>query len=142
TEWRHDIARCYEAGGRPVHPIARQLAAGVRAYGIPRAALEAIIDGVEMDVDGAAFETAEELYPYCYRVASAVGLCCIEIFGYSEPHTRDYAVNLGIALQLTNIMRDVETDARAGRVYIPQEDLRRFGVTSDDLRAGRYTDAF
>jgi 15-cis-phytoene synthase len=140
--WRHDIARCYEAGGQPVHPIARQLAAGVRAYGIPREALEAIIDGVEMDVEGAAFETAEELYPYCYRVASAVGLCCIEIFGYSDPRARQYAVDLGQALQLTNILRDVGADARGGRVYLPREDLRAFGVTVEDLRAARYDDAF
>ena len=142
TVWRRDIARCYEAGEQPVHPIARQLAAGVRAYGIPREALEAIIDGVEMDVEGAAFETAEELYPYCYRVASAVGLCCIEIFGYSDPRARQYAVDLGQALQLTNILRDVGADARGGRVYLPREDLRAFGVTVDGLRAGRYDDAF
>ncbi|PYM06925.1 MAG: squalene synthase HpnD [Candidatus Rokuibacteriota bacterium] len=141
NDWRAEVARCY-AGRALQTPVARRLADAVRAYPIPRTALESIIDGVEMDLDRATYETFEELYPYCYRVASAVGLCCIEIFGYAESHTRDYAVNLGIALQLTNIMRDVETDARAGRVYIPQEDLRRFGVTSDDLRAGRYTDAF
>ncbi len=66
-------------------------------------------------------------------MASAVGLCCIEIFGYTDPRARDYAVNLGVALQLTNILRDVQADARMGRVYLPQEDLRRFGVTADDL---------
>jgi phytoene synthase len=75
-------------------------------------------------------------------VASAVGLCCIEIFGYTDPRAREYAVNLGTALQLTNIMRDVGADARAGRVYVPQEDLRKFGVTTEDLRAGRYSDEF
>ena len=141
NDWRAEVARCYT--GRALQtPVARRLADAVRAYPIPRTALEAIIDGVEMDLDRAIYETFEELYPYCYRVASAVGLCCIEIFGYSEPRARDYAVNLGIALQLTNIMRDVGTDARAGRVYIPQEDLRRFAVTAGDLRAGRYTDGF
>jgi phytoene synthase len=140
-EWRAEVARCYDGRG-PVTPVARRLAEAVRAYGIPRTALEAIIDGVEMDLDRATYETFDQLYPYCYRVASAVGLCCIEIFGYTEPRARDYAVNLGIALQLTNIIRDVGADARAGRVYIPQEDLRRFGVTAEDLRAGRFTDAF
>jgi phytoene synthase len=140
--WRKEVARCYEPGTPPEHPIARQLAAGVRAYGIPRHALEAIVDGVAMDVDGAVFETAEDLYPYCYRVASAVGLCCIEIFGYTDARARQYAVDLGTALQLTNIIRDVGADARAGRVYLPREDLRAHGVTVDDLVAGRHDAAF
>jgi len=95
-----------------------------------------------MDLDRVAYESAEDLYPYCYRVASAVGLCCIEIFGYTEPRAREYAVHLGTALQLTNIIRDVGLDARDGRVYVPRQDLRAFGVTPEDLRAGRYTDAF
>jgi phytoene synthase len=140
-EWRAEVARCYDGRG-PVQPVARRLAEAVRAYGLPRPALEAIVDGVEMDLHGARYETFEQLFPYCYRVASAVGLCCIEIFGYTEARARDYAVNLGVALQLTNIMRDVGADARAGRVYIPQEDLRRFGVTAEDLRQGRHTEAF
>ena len=140
--WRRDIARCYEPGGELVHPIARQLGASVRAYRIPREALEAIIDGVEMDVEGPVFETADELYPYCYRVASAVGLCCIEIFGYTDPRARQYAIDLGQALQLTNILRDVGADARGGRVYLPREDLRAFGISVDDLRAGRYDESF
>ncbi len=141
AEWRAEVARCYETGA-PRTPVARRLADAVRAYPIPRSGLEAIIDGVEMDLDRATYETFEDLYPYCYRVASAVGLCCIEIFGYTLPGAREYAVNLGVALQITNIMRDVGADARAGRVYIPQEDLRRFGVPADDLRSGRYTEAF
>ena len=141
ARWRADIARCYE-GGAVEHPIARQLAVAVQDFGLPRAALEAIIDGCEMDLTHATYETADDLDPYCYRVASAVGLCCIEIFGYTDLRARQYAVSLGMALQLTNIIRDVGADARNGRVYIPQADLRRFGVTSEDLRAGRYGDAF
>ena len=140
--WREDVARCYEPGGVPEHPIARRLQAAVRRFPIPRSALEAIIAGVEMDLDRVAYETAEDLYPYCHRVASAVGLCCIEIFGYTDPRAREYAVHLGTALQLTNIIRDVGADARAGRVYVPQDDLKKFGVTFDDLRAGRYSDPF
>ena len=140
--WRRHVALCYEPGGRPEHPIAVGLARAVSEFAIPREALLAIIDGVEMDLDQVRYETAEDLYPYCYRVASAVGLCCIEIFGYTDPRAREYAVNLGTALQLTNIIRDVGADARAGRVYLPQEDLRKFGVTTDDLRAGRYTHEF
>ena len=142
ADWRADVGRCYEPGATPRHPIARRLAAAVRAYPIPRTALEAIIEGVEWDLDGRTYRTLEDLVPYCERVASAVGLCCIEIFGYTEPRTREYAVNLGIALQLTNIIRDVGADIRIGRVYLPQEDLKAFGVTPDDLREGRMTDRF
>jgi phytoene synthase len=140
--WREEVARCFEAGGEPEHPIARRLRAAVRAYALPRAAVDAIVDGVEMDLDRRTYETAEELFPYCYRVASAVGLCAIEIFGYTDPRARQYAVDLGMALQLTNILRDVGADARAGRVYLPQADLRAHGVSVDDLKAGRYTEGF
>ena len=138
--WRDEIGRVYE--GRPEHPAGQRLQVAVRRFPIPRAALEEIIAGVEMDMDHPTYETFEALYPYCYRVASAVGLCCIEIFGYSDPRARDYAVNLGVALQLTNILRDVQVDAVAGRVYLPQADLRRFGVTAEDLAQGRYTPQF
>src|SRR5262249_54533655 len=140
--WRREIARCYEPGPGPEHPIAQRLASAVREFKIPREPLEAIIDGVAMDVEGASDETADHLYPYCYRVASAVGLAAIEIFGYTDHRAHDYAVNLGIALQLTNIIRDVGADARSGRVYVPRADLRAFGVTADDLTAGSYTPDF
>ena len=142
ARWRMDVARCFEPGPVPEHPIARQLRDAVRAYPIPRAALEAIIDGCEMDLQRVRYETAEDLYPYCYRVASAVGLCCIEIFGYTDPQAREYAVQLGTALQLTNIIRDVGSDAKDGRVYLPQRDLKEFGVTETDLVAGRYDERF
>ncbi len=138
--WREEIARVY--GGAPEHPAAQRLQEAIRSFLIPREALLEIIAGVEMDLERATYETFDDLYPYCYRVASAVGLCCIEIFGYTDPQAREYAVNLGIALQLTNILRDVQADARAGRIYVPQEDLRRFGVTAEDLVAGRYTPGF
>src|SRR5204862_343091 len=105
------------ADGTPEHPIARQLATAVRQFGRPRAALEAIVEGCEMDLQRSTYETFEDLAPYCYRVASAVGLCCIEIFGYTDPRAREYAVSLGMALQLTNIIRDVGADARSGRIY-------------------------
>jgi phytoene synthase len=141
-EWRADVGRCFEREGEPRHPIARRLAQAVRRYPIPRAALEAIVDGVQMDLDHTAYETADDLGQYCYRVASAVGLCCIEIFGYTEPRARDYAVQLGMALQWTNILRDVGADARAGRVYLPREDLDKFGVTVEDLVGSRYTATF
>jgi 15-cis-phytoene synthase len=138
--WRAEIAQVFD--GSPEHPAAQRLQEAVKLFPIPRDALSEIIAGVEMDLDRSTYKTFDELYPYCYRVASAVGLCCIEIFGYSDVRAREYAVNLGVALQLTNIMRDVQPDARAGRVYLPQEDLERFGVAADDLVAGRYTPEF
>jgi len=138
--WRAEIAQVF--GGSPEHPAAQRLQEAVKIFPIPREALQEIIAGVEMDLERSAYATFEDLYPYCYRVASAVGLCCIEIFGYTDVRAREYAVNLGVALQLTNIMRDVQPDALAGRVYLPQEDLERFSVTADDLAAGRYTPAF
>jgi phytoene synthase len=138
--WRAEIARVYD--GAPEHPAGRELQVAIGRFPIPRSSLEDIIAGVEMDLDHAGYETFEDLYPYCYRVASAVGLACIEIFGYRDPRACQYAVDLGVALQLTNILRDVGPDARAGRVYLPREDLRRFGVTGDDLAAGRYTPQF
>ena len=139
-QWREEIARVY--GGAPEHPAGQRLQDAIRTFPIPREVLLEVIAGVEMDLERTTYETFEDLYPYCYRVASAVGLCCIEIFGYGDPRAREYAVNLGIALQLTNILRDVQADARAGRVYVPQEDLRRFGIRADDFAAGRYTPAF
>jgi 15-cis-phytoene synthase len=138
--WRGELGRVFE--GVPEGPVAQRLQAAVRTFPIPRQALEDILSGVEMDLEPARYETFEALRSYCYRVASAVGLCCIEIFGYSDPRARQFAVDLGIALQLTNILRDVGADARMGRVYLPQEDLRRFGVSPEDLAAGRYTPAF
>ncbi|HZO82875.1 MAG TPA: presqualene diphosphate synthase HpnD [Candidatus Binataceae bacterium] len=132
--WRAELGRVYD--GSPTHPISRALAHNVRRYSIPRRYFEEIIDGVEMDLARTRYERFEELRLYCYRVASAVGLICIEIFGYRNPRTRDYAENLGVAFQLTNIIRDVSEDAARGRIYLPLEDLRRFGVSEDDILRG------
>jgi 15-cis-phytoene synthase len=138
--WRAEIAQVFE--GSPEHPAAQRLQEAVKLFPIPREALNEIIAGVEMDLDRSTYNTFDELYPYCYRVASAVGLCCIEIFGYSDMRAREYAVNLGVALQLTNIMRDVQPDALAGRIYLPREDLERFGVAAADLAVGRSSPQF
>jgi phytoene synthase len=140
AEWRAELRRVY--AGRPTQPIAVRLAEVIRDFPIPREHLEAILDGVEMDIDKRRYANFEELYEYCYRVAAAVGLASIEIFGYSDLRARDYAVNLGIALQLTNIMRDLKTDAERGRIYLPLDELRRFGYAEDDLLRGRYTQAY
>ena len=135
--WRAELDLVY--AGAPTHPISRALAHDVRRFAIPRRHLEAIIDGVEMDLGRTRYATFEELRLYCYRVASAVGLVCIEIFGYRNPGTREYAENLGIAFQLTNIIRDLSEDAARGRIYLPQEDLTSFGVREDDILSGSDT---
>jgi phytoene synthase len=140
ADWRLELARAYE--GRPTQPIALHLADVVRAFPVPRQHLEAILDGVEMDIDRRRYATFDELFEYCYRVAAAVGLACIEIFGYSDVRARDYAVNLGIALQLTNILRDLRADAERGRIYLPLDEIRRFGYSEDELLQGRWTPGF
>ncbi len=109
---------------------------------IPPAMLDEIIDGVEMDLSISRYATWEELRVYCHRVASAVGLASIEIFGYRNSQCRQYAIELGLALQVTNIIRDVGKDLKDGRIYLPQEDLSRFSYEEGDLRARRYDDRF
>jgi 15-cis-phytoene synthase len=132
-KWRRELAACFD-GMRPETPQGLALVPLVRQFNLPRDAFEALIDGVEMDVQPRPYETFDDLYQYCIRVASAVGLICLEIFGYREPMSRQYATDLGVALQLTNILRDVPEDLERGRVYIPREDFRAFGCTDADLR--------
>ena len=132
--WRTEVAAVF-GEGTPATPQGRALMPLVSRFNLPRSAFNALVEGVAMDVGSRRYETFEDLYEYCIRVASAVGLMCLEIFGYEDPRARDYAVELGVALQLTNILRDVPEDLARGRVYIPQEDLRRFGCTEADLAA-------
>jgi phytoene synthase len=134
--WRAELRTIYD-GQLPATPQGRQLMPYVAMFNLPRSAFEDLIDGVAMDLDERRYETFEALRQYCLRVASAVGLICVEIFGYRNVQTRDYAIDLGIALQLTNIIRDVPADLERSRVYIPLEDLRRFDVSEDDLRTGK-----
>jgi len=131
--WKREVAACFE-GGAPLTRQGQALAPLVAKFNLPRTAFDALVEGVEMDIGSRRYETFGDLYEYCIRVASAVGLMCVEIFGYSDPRTRQYATNLGVALQLTNILRDIPKDLALGRVYLPQEDLRRFGVSEDALR--------
>jgi phytoene synthase len=138
--WRDELDRVY--GGEPGHPISRALADSVRRFSIPRRYFEEIIDGVEMDLARKRYGTFDELRLYCYRVASAVGLVCIEIFGYRNPQARTYAENLGIAFQLTNIIRDVREDAERGRIYLPLEDLKRFDVKEAEVLSGQHSARF
>ena len=139
--WRDELAACYAPNGLPKTSQARTLKPYVTEFDLPRRPFEDLVEGVEMDLVHARYQTFAELADYCRRVASAVGLICVEIFGYRDPAARAYALDLGVALQLTNIIRDVTADLRNGRVYLPVEDLARFRVTEDDLRAGRLTQA-
>ncbi|HUA35039.1 MAG TPA: presqualene diphosphate synthase HpnD [Candidatus Binataceae bacterium] len=138
--WREELERVYN--GAPTRAISRALTDSVRRFEIPRAYFEEIISGVEMDLSQKRYATFEELRLYCYRVAAAVGLICIEIFGYSNPAAREYAENLGIAFQLTNILRDVREDAGRGRIYLPLEDIERFEFSEAELLAGIYDENF
>jgi 15-cis-phytoene synthase len=137
-EWRGWLRRA-----TPDEP---SFAADVRAllakYSIPSERLEEIIAGVEMDLEQARYATFEELRVYCYRVASVVGLVSIEIFGYRNPACKEYAVQLGLALQTTNIIRDVNKDLQTGRIYLPQEDLAAFGYSEADLQDRKYDERF
>ena len=138
--WRDELENCYN--GRPTRLITRALRHTIEQYPIPQHYFEALLQGVEMDLTVQRYASFDDLLGYCYRVASAVGLACLEIFGYTHSGVRRYACHLGIALQLTNILRDVREDAERGRIYLPQEDLRAFGVREDDVLQQRYTTAF
>lgn len=138
--WRAELERVY--GGAPTRPVSRALADSARRFAIGRSYLEQFIAGVEMDLTRKRYQSFEELEHYCYRVASVVGLICIEIFGYRNPGARLYAEKLGIAFQLTNILRDVREDAARGRIYLPLEDLARFGVTEEEVLRGAHSERF
>jgi phytoene synthase len=138
--WRMELGRALRSESE--YALLNQLSAVARRFHIPVDHFYELIHGMEMDLTRTRYKTFDELRDYCYHVASSVGLMCRQIFGYKNESTREYAINLGIALQLTNILRDIKDDACKGRIYIPQEDLRRFGYSEADLLAGRYTPAF
>jgi phytoene synthase len=138
--WRDELNKVYASAVE--RPVSRALAHSVHLFNIPQRHFEAVIDGVAMDLTQRRYATFDDLRPYCYRVASAVGLICIEIFGYRNPATKLYAERLGIAFQLTNIIRDVKEDAERNRIYLPLEDLRRFGVTEEDILQSVHTPGF
>ncbi len=140
TRWRQAVDACFDDSVDS--PIIAAVGKAARQFHIPKVYFEELLNGMEMDLTRTRYATFEELYPYCYRVASIVGLICIEIFGYTNPLTKTYAEQLGIAFQLTNILRDVGVDAQRGRIYLPQDELRRFGYSEEELLAGRYNRAF
>ena len=130
------------SSGAPSGQVYLALEDAVKSFRIPVEHLEEVINGVEMDISKTRYATFDELREYCYRVASSVGLICVEIFGYNDERAREHAVDLGLAMQLTNILRDVEEDLERDRVYIPQEELARFGCTEEDLFRGVVNDNF
>ncbi len=138
--WRDEIESCYQS--YPSTEFGEQLLDTIEEFELPRQPFINLIDGMEMDLEWQSYQTFADLREYCYRVASAVGLICIEIFGYESLRTREYAVNLGLALQLTNILRDLKEDIARGRIYIPIEDLERFGYSEQDLRNNLYNAPF
>jgi phytoene synthase len=138
--WRQEVARAFD--GAPQHPVAQALVPVVREFALPEEHFQAIIDGMAMDLVQARYLDFSALELYCHRVAGVVGLLSAEIFGYTNPATRGYARDLGIAFQLTNICRDVGEDARRGRIYLPQEDLAKFGVTPSSILRAEYSPAF
>jgi phytoene synthase len=138
--WRKETAEIH--GGKPTHPVTQALAEVVKTFDLPREKLLEIIDGMQMDLQQTRYLDFKGLELYCYRVASVVGLLAVEIFGYTDPQTRRYAHDLGIAFQLTNIIRDVGEDARRGRIYLPIDELQRFNVTAKQITEATYSDNF
>ena len=146
-ETRRDLASAFDdtdrnAGGNARTPEFVALSHAAREYDIPKRHFEAVLDGVESDLITSRYADFDELREYCRKVASAVGLICISIFGYSDPRAERYAEDMGIALQLTNILRDIKEDAERDRIYIPQDELARFGCGEDDLARGAVNDDF
>lgn len=138
--WRSEVAAIY--GGKPQHPVSQALVPVVRQFGLAQEHLLEIIDGMEMDLSQPRYPDFKSLQLYCYRVASVVGLLSVEIFGYTDRQTLKYAHDLGIAFQLTNIIRDVGEDARRNRIYLPMDEMQQFGVTAADILNARETENF
>lgn len=138
--WRLEVARLYE--GKPEHPVTQALQGVLPRFNLPQEQLLEIIDGMEMDLTQTRYLDFKALSLYCYRVASVVGLLAAEIFGYEDRKTQKYAHDLGMAFQLTNIIRDVGEDARRGRIYLPIDELQQFDVKAADILNARYSDNF
>jgi 15-cis-phytoene synthase len=138
--WRDEVGRLFR--GTPQHPVSQALAPAVRDFGVTEAGLSEIMDGMEMDLAQSRYLDYAGLRVYCRRVAGVVGTLAAGIFGYTSPGTLEYADRLGLAFQLTNIVRDVGEDARKNRIYVPMDEMQKFGVTAADILNGRESDAF
>jgi phytoene synthase len=139
-QWADELERSLYGVSR--YPILNRLSSVIKRFNIPLHHFYDLLKGMEMDLRKRRYKTWDELEQYCFRAASTVGLICAEVFGYKHPDTRQYAINLGIALQLTNILRDVKGDAKKGRIYLPEEDLQRFGYSEQELFASVYNESF
>ena len=139
-KWRIEFEKAFN--GNSEYLLLNKLANTISKFNIPLDPFFELIKGMEMDLQRKTYLTFDDLVLYCYRVASTVGLMCIEIFGYKNKSAKDFAIDLGIALQLTNILRDVKKDAKSGRVYLPQEDLKRFSYTENDIYLSSYNPNF
>jgi len=140
--WRSEVSSMYAPEGKPTHPVMLALQPHLAAYDLKEAHLLAIIDGMEMDLDQSRYLDYPGLRKYCWHVAGVVGILSASIFGVTDPQTLQYAEKLGLAFQLTNIIRDVGEDARKGRIYLPVNELQQFGVTAADLLNARHSEKF
>jgi phytoene synthase len=139
-KWRIELEK--SLNGHSVYPIINKLSKTIQKFNIPLEPFFDLLKGMEMDLQKKRYITFNDLRTYCYNVASTVGLMCIEIFGYRHPSAKDFAVNLGIALQLTNILRDIKKDAEKGRIYLPKEDLEKFNYYESDIFNNTYNENF
>jgi len=139
-KWRIELEKSLE--GQSEYPLINKLSRTILHFNIPLEPFFDLIKGMEMDLQQKRYTTFNDLQNYCYNVASTVGLMCIEIFGYRHPSAKDFAINLGIALQLTNILRDVKKDAEKGRIYLPKEDLDKFNYKESDVINNTYNENF
>ncbi len=139
-KWRIELEKSFS--GHSDYLILNKLSSTIQKFNIPIEPFFELLKGMEMDLQKNRYLTFDDLQLYCYRVASTVGLMCVEIFGYKHASTRDFAVNLGIALQLTNILRDIKKDSESGRIYLPQEDLKKFNYNENDILNQTYNSNF
>lgn len=139
-KWRIELGKAFS--GNSDYSLLNRLGKTIQKFNIPYEPFFELLKGMEMDLQRNRYLTFDDLQLYCYRVASTVGLVCIEIFGYKHKSAKDFAINLGIALQLTNILRDVKKDSQSGRIYLPQKDLIRFNYTEDDILSQNYNENF
>ncbi|TFW29832.1 presqualene diphosphate synthase HpnD [Massilia arenosa] len=138
--WRNEVAQAW--AGNPTHPVTQALAPHIASYDLTQEHMQAIIDGMEMDLDQTRYLDYANLQKYCWHVASAVGILSAKIFGATDARTLEYAEKLGLAFQLTNIIRDVGEDARKGRIYLPVNELQQFDVKAAEILNAKYSDRF
>src|SRR6266853_4986380 len=141
TAWRADVQRAC-SNGAPQFAVVRELQPSIQQYRLPFELFDELLQGVEMDLEINRYQDYEQLELYCYRVASVVGLLSIQVFGYQDSGCRQYAIHLGKALQLTNILRDVRADAERGRIYLPLSELSACGVSPEEIFRSEYSESF